>query len=475
MLVQQLERNILATVRDKYGDLSRDNFKERLVDDMETEHLIHTRQGLYDLALLTISDTPRGKLALRKDTQNSGGAPANDKLADDVYVITHYLLGDESMDLTKCLSQRSKKNGQQVKKSARVEATINDPDDKQDDEIIMVKDNTMDRDFCVQLLTEMRRDRDLLYQEVAALRRETALVRFIQSDVRELRVDMKKAMERINKMESHVESCSEFDTVHKCKQLEKSVDRLIKRSSDIENSIEQTHINGKNIATQVANNQASATWRLNNIDLALHSARSQDVQRVVPAGPPGLIQIQPGQTQSSTALKPTCPTTNDVVVNSIANVSTNADSLSKVDRRDKHDPGNDTPYTLTVSAGSLTRDVNFRRDNNSSAPTGSSTSNDRPDSKVSGQLKGYRPGQNRSSYKVFFVSGVLILDDDVDYTVEKVKEYIDSNGCQTKSIRKVKYSRRTVSLKAVVTEDSASLIESDMFWPDGIQCRPWVD
>ena len=63
----------------------------------------------------------------------------------------------------------------------------------------------------------------------------------------------------------------------------------------------------------------------------------------------------------------------------------------------------------------------------------------------------------------------------MDYTVEKVKEYIDSNGCQTKSIRKVKYSRRTVSLKAVVTEDSASLIESDMFWPDGIQCRPWVD
>jgi hypothetical protein len=121
--------------------------------------------------VLTIAGTPHGKLAIRKDTQNSGGAPANDKLADDVYVITQYLLGDESMDLSKCLSQRSKKTRQYTKMASRTVSNDNDLEGKQDDEIIMVKGNTMDRDFCVQLLTEMRRDRDLLYQEVATLRR----------------------------------------------------------------------------------------------------------------------------------------------------------------------------------------------------------------------------------------------------------------------------------------------------------------
>jgi hypothetical protein len=29
----QTEREILSSIRDKYGDLSRDNFKERMVDD----------------------------------------------------------------------------------------------------------------------------------------------------------------------------------------------------------------------------------------------------------------------------------------------------------------------------------------------------------------------------------------------------------------------------------------------------------
>jgi hypothetical protein len=287
---------------------------------------------------------------------------------------------------------------------------------------------------------------------------------------------MKKSMERINKMEAHVQSCSEFDTVHKCKQLDKSVERLLKRATDIENSIEQTNANGKNIATQVANNHASATWRMNNIDLALHSSISKDVQRVVAAGSPSVVQ--PGQTQSGIAPKSTCAIADDVAMTSNTSVSTNADSFSKRDMRGEHDSGKKTPFTLTVTAGSSTRDVNFRADNKPSASTGSSPSsptNVRQDNRPAVKLQGYRHGQNQSRYKVFFVSGVMLQDDDVDYTVEKVKEYIDSNGCQTKSVRKIKYSRRTVSLKVVVTEDSASLMEDDMFWPEGIQCRPWID
>ncbi len=95
--------------------------------------------------------------------------------------------------------------------------------------------------------------------------------------------------------------------------------------------------------------------------------------------------------------------------------------------------------------------------------------------KSSYKLRGYRPPENRPKYKVFFVSGVMVEDGDVDYTVENVKGHMETNGCQVKYVRKVKYSRYMVSLKVVVYEDSAPFLLDSMFWPDGIQCRPWLD
>ena len=100
-----------------------------------------------------------------------------------------------------------------------------------------------------------------------------------------------------------------------------------------------------------------------------------------------------------------------------------------------------------------------------------------PDTQSAEGLQGFLPAgrRPRARYKVFFVSGILRNGEEVDDTIWKVSEHMEQKKCKVKSIRRVKYNHRTLSVKIVVLEESANDVGADSFWPEGIQCRPWVD
>ena len=147
-----------------------------------------------------------------------------------------------------------------------------------------------------------------------------------------------------------------------------------------------------------------------------------------------------------------------------------------------------TGDTQSSTDDSYSRSVDFSNATNGSVvvtvgsqntPSTSETtrqSSTRPNTHDKGGLQGYIPQARRPQYKVFFVSGISRNSgDDIEDSLQRVTEYMESNGCKVKSVRRVKINYRTLSVKVVVFEESAKLVASSIFWPVGIQSRPWED
>jgi len=78
-------------------------------------------------------------------------------------------------------------------------------------------------------------------------------------------------------------------------------------------------------------------------------------------------------------------------------------------------------------------------------------------------------------YKVYFVSGIWLQNDDYEEDIVDIKEYIETKGGRVKSIRKLKVGRKTMSVKVVMHNDGSEQVLQDGYWPDGIACRVWRD
>ena len=160
----QMERDILQTLKDKYGTLPRDTFIEKITSECSQGDIDEYRKSLYGLALIDHEEQcPEGQLITRKDTQNIGGLTAAHKLADDVYSLVQFHCGDTTMDLTKLLSEKSKallrkniptSNTQDTAAKIRQQGTSQSVNDESPANKPMLE-------FCRELLVEMRKDRYL--------------------------------------------------------------------------------------------------------------------------------------------------------------------------------------------------------------------------------------------------------------------------------------------------------------------------
>lgn len=162
----QTEENIEEQVRTKFGNLSRDAFKDKIVQDVAANDLLHIRDALYDLCLRDIDSTPRGTLVTRKDSTRTGGQSVDYKVADDIYQIYHYYQGDTSVDLLKLFTERSR--AQLLKTNEESGNTDNDRA-HQDPEIELPL-----KDFCIDLLKQMREDRDTIRKDIQSYKQENA-------------------------------------------------------------------------------------------------------------------------------------------------------------------------------------------------------------------------------------------------------------------------------------------------------------
>ena len=108
LTASQAASKYYEVIGEKYGHLPRDKFVTEMSTNFISKDLNYYRQGVYDTCLLEKADTPRGKLILRKDTQNIGGKTVEEKLAEDIYAIYHYIQGDLSMNIIDILSEIAK-------------------------------------------------------------------------------------------------------------------------------------------------------------------------------------------------------------------------------------------------------------------------------------------------------------------------------------------------------------------------------
>ena len=102
----QTEREIFHLLKENYGSLTKDIFKNELASAYNKADLQEYRQTLYDIAKVDLPNTPNAALIPRKD--RAGGQPAKEKLAEDIYVLFHYLEGDNTI-LWTCVNYSVKK------------------------------------------------------------------------------------------------------------------------------------------------------------------------------------------------------------------------------------------------------------------------------------------------------------------------------------------------------------------------------
>jgi hypothetical protein len=196
MQTTQTEREILAQIKSKFGSLPRQTFISDMCSEFTMNTMSEFRSSLYNLAVDIVPETPVGRLMIRKDTQNSGGKSASAKTADDVFILYQFLEGDKSMDISKLLTERSRRelNGKNKlpvpQNSSNVEASDKGMDTK--------SMQTFFRDVMI----EMRKDRDIINDSLININRQLGCLPCLEKDIRELRSDMNIMKERVVKVET---------------------------------------------------------------------------------------------------------------------------------------------------------------------------------------------------------------------------------------------------------------------------------
>jgi len=101
------------------------------------------------------------------------------------------------------------------------------------------------------------------------------------------------------------------------------------------------------------------------------------------------------------------------------------------------------------------------------------TSDERHDNTVSDELTGFTVVERRAKLTALFISYIVVNDNNVDATIGRVVTYMETRGCTVRSVRKIKQSGVTLSVKAVVKQSDEENMMADGFWPEGIRCRQW--
>ena len=152
--------------------MPKDTFKQELALHYNEDDLSLYRNGSYAIAKENNSDTPDGILITRKDTSNSGGATAAKKLVDDIYNLYQYIEGDTSVDVSKLFTERSKA-------LLRSQKTVIDELTDSKMKPVASENQMVLQEFLVELLQEMRQDRDIIRTELAEVKKNIALIRIV--------------------------------------------------------------------------------------------------------------------------------------------------------------------------------------------------------------------------------------------------------------------------------------------------------
>lgn len=278
----QTQHEMYSTIKESFGHLPKDAFKLEMSSRYKEDDLAIYRTGLYVVAREKVVDTPEGKLVMRKDTSNSGGATALMKLSEDIYNILHYIEGDFSFDITKLFTERSKVSLRGSKQRS-IAQTITD-----NESTMAARGSTIAlEDVCVQLLQEMRQDRDVIRNDLSEVKKNSALIQQVQKDMEQIRsswhTDMMKMENRLTSLET------------KWAQSKPDVDQGRRNSQGVADT--QQHRTLSEETRTLRQLYAENVQRINGLELSVTQLRSSvslvaqhDYQLSILSGKVGLLQ-----------------------------------------------------------------------------------------------------------------------------------------------------------------------------------------
>jgi len=448
MWTSQTESEIFDQMKDQYGLLPRDTFKEKVGKKFHVTDLITFRRCLYELSMDKISGTPKGQLIVRKDTTHSGGCGASDKLADDIYVLMQYLQGDQNMDITKMFTEKSKK------KITRRETLVSLPDDNITSMVNSDKDMTL-REFCSCLLVEMRKDRDEFVNHLSEMKAESNKISDISMEMNNMREDIHAMKNRILKIENF--KVEQWNYTQKIEDVTKDqINSLRKMYADINERINRIDLNlskSQNIIDVPPNSVLNLQEQVNVIEAKLGSLTT------CPAG----NDVEPIKLHDKTIRKSTWSQhVQDTPPQQVLD-----ETGSSHDERSGPTVNLASRQTIRVNADSDQTLIKQRVDviQHSSLPPQSSST--KP------ALEGFVPVERRHKKTVFYVGGILIKQN-TNTTIELLSDFVKDKNVIPRSIWKINETGNTMSVKLVVNEKDKDIVSDTGFWPDGVYCRGWI-
>ena len=459
----QTEWGMYETIKETYGHLTKDVFKQQMSTRFSEDDLVIYRTGVYAVSMEKIPDTPEGILVTRKDTANSGGTSALIKLAEDIYNLYHYVEGDTGFDITKLFTGKSKTIARSNTQRSIVEHLTMDKKGDEDSDVSSALQN-----LCVGIIQEMRQDRDIIQVSLTEVKKNTAQIQQVQKDVEQMRKYWHDDMMRME---------------HRMSVLETKVCQ--KPSSDSQDASNVDHV--KEIRRMYADNLD----RINTLDLNLAklNKKCDNVEEhgyrltVLHAKMDSLITNNDRQTDTRGPNPPIAATsktdTDNLSVNGHRQYrqrSVCAPETRSTNKVDSRGHGRTDDENTTDRPGTLSVTIPSKEDAQNSSERSTIYVDPSDLAPVSGNtddLTGFTAVRGRPRYIPMFVSGIMVLNEGIDETLSRVSKYLKKRECVVKNIRKVKTDDIIVSVKMMTEQNDVDTILEEGFWPKGIYCRKW--
>ena len=500
----QSQTAMYETIKESYGNLPKDTFKQEMSTRFSEDDLATYRTGLFVVAREKFPETQEGILVNRKDTSQSGGSTAVNKLAEDIYLIFQYIEGDKSYDLTKMFSEKSKarlreQGNRRVVDNLRVQNEHRDPEKSTTDKSM--------QEFCIELLQEMRRDRDLIRNELSEVKKNTAQLSLIRDDVSKMNQRLVTLETKWAQSEKSTNDVKRNNHAAQIDDMQHRVDAQMKESRALREMYAENvdRINRLDISISRLTGKAATTDE-QGYKLAMLTAKMDSLSTHVGLRTVGISP--PRDTSTRTRIEKPALQTLDVRPRETSHVSfidqPKTDWINMVTSH--HDVSNRPPEQHIAGTRGNTASNNVdhslvnrnRMDNTlpdntvtrDNVPKVDKTSDDtlvmqltdganrktiyKPQTQDGDdELTGFIPVRGKPRYSPIFVSGIMIINESVEDTVKSVETYMEKRDCTFKWVRKVRDNGYTVSVKILVEQKEMDKMLDSGFWPKGIYCREW--
>ncbi|KAL3891313.1 hypothetical protein ACJMK2_003575 [Sinanodonta woodiana] len=192
LIATQTEKNIYLQIDSKFGTLDRDDFKKKMCLELDAQNLKDIRLSLHDLAKLEKSNYPVARIVER--TVRCDSAPLDERLAEDIFILYHFLAGDNNLSELKSLASRHKqRTGMHDSSICASRVSKRKETNKQSQRLESEQEQVMQKSECNSISTLLN-DKDDTTATVDNLYKIIDLKHFIQDSIQQMKDDIRNEL-----------------------------------------------------------------------------------------------------------------------------------------------------------------------------------------------------------------------------------------------------------------------------------------